>query len=419
MSPRRRDGKPSREKREAALSDFLIKSLKPQAERYYIYDTKCPGLAVRVEKSGTKSFKVIYRYHGKPKWYHIGDTRLIDLGDGPGDKLGARSLALNVLHRVKVGRKDVNAELKAERSQGTFKDMAERYIAEHASKKLKSWKQSEWLLQTYLFPKLGGLPFTEVTRDDVKKLINKLSDRTPVGATNVKYAGSAVYTWGVKEGLVKDNPFKLIDTKVAAERERVLSESEFPKFWEVFDKLGVQGKVLKLILLLGQRPNETASMRREHIVDGWWLLPGDPKPELSWPGTKNGKNHWVWLPQAALDVIGDAKELMFAGARGGVIDPDATMRTICRDLGITDTVRPHDLRRTMGTTITAMKFGRDAMDRILNHKKKSVTAIYDRHTYASEDKQILEAVCQRMMNLVAGKVDADKVVVPMLRKKSA
>ena len=58
-------------------------------------------------------------------------------------------------------------------------------------------------------------------------------------------------------------------------RERVLSDSEIPLFWAAFDELGLlEGTALKLILLLGQRPGEVCAMVREHIVDGWWTLPG-------------------------------------------------------------------------------------------------------------------------------------------------
>ena len=38
---------------------------------------------------------------------------------------------------------------------------------------------------------------------------------------------------------------------------------------------------LKLILLTGQRPGEVAAMQREHIVDGWWQMPGKPQGRLA------------------------------------------------------------------------------------------------------------------------------------------
>ena len=85
-----------------------------------------------------------------------------------------------------------------------------------------------------------------------------------------------------------------------------MSESEIKKFWPAFDDAGLmQSTALKMILLTGQRPGEVVRMRREHIADGWWTLPGEPVPSLKWPGTKNGENHRVWLPAPAQQLLGE------------------------------------------------------------------------------------------------------------------
>jgi len=65
-------------------------------------------------------------------------------------------------------------------------------------------------------------------------------------------------------------------------------------------------------------------------------------------------------------------------------------------------VTPHDLRRTCLTWITRFDFGRDAMDRIANHKTSKVTDVYDRHSYAEEDKRIMAAVVRHAVSLVEG-----------------
>jgi hypothetical protein len=69
-------------------------------------------------------------------------------------------------------------------------------------------------------------------------------------------------------------------------------------------------------------------LREEHIEDGWWTMPGEPVPALSWPGTKNGQTHRIWLPKPA-------QELLPAfNARTGVVKHlDAVMRKICGELG--------------------------------------------------------------------------------------
>src|SRR5262249_18087623 len=87
------------------------------------------------------------------------------------------------------------------------------------------------------------------------------------------------------------------------------------------------------------------------------------------------------------------------------------MRTICAQLGITDKVTPHDLRRTHGSTITALGFGRDAMNRIQNHVEGGIASVYDRHQYADEKRRVMEAVAARIMALVEGEGGAETNVV--------
>ena len=75
------------------------------------------------------------------------------------------------------------------------------------------------------------------------------------------------------------------------------------------------------------------------------------------------------------------------------------------------TIAPHDLRRTHGTTIAALGFGRDAMNRVQNHKEGGIASVYDRHQYAEENKRVMEATAARIMALVNG--DAAANVVPI------
>jgi integrase len=182
----------------------------------------------------------------------------------------------------------------------------------------------------------------------------------------------------------------------------------FPEFWNGFDNAGlIASSALKMILLTGQRPGEVACMCREHIKDGWWELPGAAIPKLKWPGTKNKENHRVWLPKPALALLAQSDEghptgLVFPGVINRLSD---AMKKICDDLGVADRVRPHDLRRTHGTLITRLKFGRDAMNRIQNHIDGGIASVYDRHSYADENKKVMEAVASKIMQLVTGTPD--------------
>ena len=167
--------------------------------------------------------------------------------------------------------------------------------------------------------------------------------------------------------------------------------------------------------MLGQRPGEIRHMRREHLKDGWWELPGEPIPDI-WPGTKNGRTHRVWIPAPAKAIIADLLDdnaptgFVFAGQRGGPLARlDKPVRELCAKLAIEPPLRPHDLRRTHGSTITALGFGRDAMNRIQNHAEGGIADVYDRHHYSEETKHIMEAVASKIMGLIEGRTD-EKVV---------
>ena len=154
-------------------------------------------------------------------------------------------------------------------------------------------------------------------------------------------------------------------------------------------------------------------MRREHIKDGWWEMPGAPDPASKWPGTKNGESHRVWLSAPARELLTALENDGDTGLVFGVVTRlDSAMREICTTLGVKDKVTPHDLRRTNGTIITRLGFGRDAMNRVQNHKEGGIASVYDRHEYADENKRVMEAVAAHIMQLATGK-DADDKVIPL------
>ena len=411
MNPRRT----KRAAHKVQLRELSVQKAKPNKERaYLIWDTKQRGLALRVQPTGAKSWNVIYSRQGRPRWLHLGDANTIGLAD-------ARVMAGEAMLAVAKG-KDPAAEKKAERGAGTFAELATRYVEQYAKKNNKSWPQADALVRRHAIPRWGKLQASSITRGDVKALMAGIE--APILANQVLAAISAIFSWGMKEEIVIANPCKLVDRNATRERERVLSESEVPLFWKALDDIdAVQAAALRMILLSGQRPGEIRHMRREHFRDGWWEMPGEEVPELGWPGTKNGESHRVWLPKPALKLItGDAKTgFVFAGQRGRPLRGlDQAMRDISAKLKV-EPAKPHDLRRTHGTTVTKLKFGRDAMNRIQNHTEGGIADVYDQHEYADENKNIMETVATHIMGLVegGGAADADDTVVQLAERRKA
>ena len=88
------------------------------------------------------------------------------------------------------------------------------------------------------------------------------------------------------------------------------------------------------------------------------------------------------------------------------------MREVCKVTGA-ERATPHDLRRTHGTTIAALGFGRDIMNRIQNHREGGISSVYDRHQYGPEIKHTMESVATHITALAEGRPAVGGNVVQM------
>jgi integrase len=363
------------------LTDRKVASLKANGSTTIIWDTAQRGLGLRIQPSGHKSWVVVYRHHRKPRWLTL---PLVPVQ-------AAREKATEVMLAVLRGQDPA-----PERKDGPpifFGTLAQRYVEQHSSKKNKSWKHASRLVQRYLLPSWANVDAATITRADVRAVISKIS--APALANQVRLAASAIFTWAVSQDLVQHNPCTGIEGTARASRERILSDAEVRLFIAAFRQAGNAGRTLQLILFLGARPGEVARMRHEHIVDGWWAQPGKPDGN-GWPGTKNGMSHRVWLVPAVREIV----------RRGTISGPvfkrrpamASLMQRLCKELNV-ERATPHDLRRTFASTVTKLGYGRQAMDRLLNHADRSVGAIYDRYGYAAEDQQIWQAVAEHLLAL--------------------
>jgi integrase len=391
----RRDQTPARKPQRRKLTDAFVRQVPaPEREPDTWIDTLAPALQLRVHPTGHRTWRVSYRVSGQPTYYTIKGLLLVE---------DARRKARKVLVQVDDGL-DPAAERRAEkRGQGSFAELADRYRDEFAKTRNKSWKRARRIVERVALPAWGNRQAASITMEDVERLIGRID--SPSSANGALDNISAIFNWAVKKKrILAVNPCSGIDRHEVTSRERIASDSEIPKLLAAFEKAGMRGLVLKTILLTGQRGGEVRYMRREHLRDGWWEMPGPPVPELGWPGTKNGHNHRVWLPQPVQKIIRELGDEPTGFVFTSVHNIANAMRDICSELGITEKITPHDLRRTHGSTITGLGFGRDAMNRVQNHREGGITDVYDRHDYSGENKRIMEKVAQFLLEGPASNV---------------
>jgi integrase len=146
----------------------------------------------------------------------------------------------------------------------------------------------------------------------------------------------------------------------------------------------------RLMLSTGQRSIEVLGARREEIgADGWWTIPAGR--------VKNKTEHRVWLNEVARSVLAEIEPhnrysgYLFPSRDGGHIRwIQKTHSRVRKASGIAD-FTIHDLRRTAASYMAAAGVSRLTIQKVLNHKEREITAVYDRYGYGPEIKQALDS----------------------------
>ena len=400
----------------AKLTDVRVKSLRPKAKRYEVWDPAAPGFGVRVTPKGVKSFVYLYRFDGLPRRMTLGRYPKLTLAKARLEYAAAK--AKLEVEGIDPGQTLVRKRA-ATRLAPTVAQLVDEYIEKWAIPRKRSWKEDKRLLEHDVIPPLGRKKAAEVTRRDIRLLLDAIIERgAPITANRVLAVVRKMFRFAVSRDIVPNNPCEAIEAPAKeSSRERVLSKDELKTLWErmASDELKMSEAVrmaLRVMLVTGQRKGEVIGARWNEIDTrtGWWTIP----PEKS----KNGLPHRVPLSPLALMLLKQIRELsgdsdyLFPSPRGNKpIRDDAVSKAVRRDetaLGV-DHFTPHDLRRTAASQMASVGISRLVISKILNHVENGVTAIYDRHSYDKEKRQALNAWARQLETIVSGK-KSSKVV---------
>ncbi len=382
------------------MSALWLKKLQATENRQVDYfDTKQPGLCLRIGKSGVKSFSVLYRVKGSRK------KRRITIGKFPALSLAdARKKAREVIIEAERG-KDPGSKKQELLKAPTFKQLCDVYLEKHAIHK-RSFKEDKRKIEHDLIPAWGNAKAHKLRRRDVIALLDKIVDRgSPISANRTLALVRKIYNFGIERDLVEFNPCTRIKAPgKEKQRDRVLNTEEIKRLWAAFDEAltPMMANIQKLRLITAQRGIEVCSMRWQDIdfETGWWTIPAEI--------AKNKMAHRVPLSSMALRIIQEQKKVT---ADGIYVFPSRKKSTghvkwfqksfnKVRDHSGLDDVTMHDLRRTAASHMTGMGISRLVVSKVLNHAEKGITHVYDRHSYDGEKRVALEKWALRLEEIL-------------------
>jgi integrase len=365
------------------LTARTVKSIKPVAgKRLEVFDAAVTGLALRVTEQGAKSWCVFYRHRGRLRRFTIGTIDALTLAQ-------ARERARGVLHNASKGA-DPATEKQDGKKAETIGELADLYIEKWAKPRKRSWKADRNLLDHKVLPKWRPRAIVDISRQDVRQLVESIADAgAPIVANRVAALLSKLFAFALDRDLVTVSPAVRIPRPGQEQRrDRVLSETELRALWEAWDDLPApMAAFYRLRLLTAQRGGEVASMRWQDLdlEAGWWTVPAT--------SSKNKLAHRVPLNVSAVTILAmllqtadkDAVYVLEAHYRGkGMGARGKRQQAEAAKAFPVENFRGHDLRRTAATLMASGGVARLVVGKILNHAETSVTAVYDRATYDAE-----------------------------------
>jgi len=359
--------------------------------------------------------------------------RFITIGrhGSPWTPHNARKEAKRLLGVAAAGR-DPQAAKKEARTQAADRldKVADLYL-KHAKRSLKprSYVETERHLLKNWKPLHSVSVFHLTRRQVAERLTNIATARTPLIAARARAALSAMFNWAIREGFdIATNP--VFGTNRPAEpksRNRVLADSELAEIWAAC-RDDDYGRIVKLLILTGQRRDEVGGMCWSEIdkEKRLWTIPA--------ARTKNNREHAVPLSEAVLQLVAASparaeRDLIFGdgprregdrhrGYSGWSKSKKALDRRILearnkaaaeleqavsKTKGLSDW-RLHDLRRT-SATVMADRLGvlPHIVEAILNHvsgHRAGVAGVYNRARYEAEMRVALERWSEHVSALV-------------------
>lgn len=423
------------------LTDQDVKSLAPQSTPIDLRDGGQRGLIVTILPSGRKQFSIRYRFAGKQKRLPLGEYPTVTLAK-------ARKLARHEQTAVDAGHDPAGTRQMAKRAPtDTVAALAADYLKRHALKKKKSGAEDQRVLTVDVLPKWGKRSVREITRRDVRDLIDGIADRgAPIMANRTLEIIRKMLNYGVQNDWLDANPAaRLAKPGVEHSRERVLTDDEIRRLWRVLSREQATedrpapgrraakrpddpfcpispalAAVQKLRLVTGQRGGECVRMRWAdvNLDSGWWVIPG--------ADAKNGQPHRVPLVERAVEIISaqepdEAKrgEFVFTG-RGNVLPLDRLKKAssaIAKALDVD--FHSHDLRRTAATRMAEAGIPSAHISKVLNHIEggPKATKTYVRFDYDAEKRMALETWDRALTAILTAKPKTGADVVSIRRTR--
>lgn len=362
------------------------------------------GLQLWITPTGSKLWRLAYRFGGKQKLVAIGAYPVISLKEAR----ERRDEHRKVLER---GR-DPSVERKV-RLSNTFSVVADDYLAwmKSVGRAEATIAKNSWLIDMAR-PSLGPRPIAEITSGDIYSVLRAIeASGRRESARRARAVVGAVFRRAIAEGKVTGDPTVALQRQLAAPkvtpRAALLTRSEFGALLRAIDGMDEQPitrAALRLCALMAPRPGELrlAEWSEFDLDAAVWSIPAGRM--------KMRRPHVVPLSPRAIEVLLDLRQMtgkkrfLFPSTRTPDRPmSDGTLNAALRRLGFTkDQATSHGFRASFSTFANEAKttdaegtpqtrmWDADAIERQLAHgDEDEIRGAYNRSPYWEERVRLM------------------------------
>jgi integrase len=399
------------------LNDTRIRQAKPRERDYKLSDYD--GLYLLVCASGSKLWRLAYRFAGKQKLLALGAHPTITLAEARDRRDVARKLLASGTDPSAQRRLD---RIAARTGGNTFREIAEELLEKQAREQRspRTLKKNRWLLGP-AFDTLGNRPVAEVTAPELLHALRSFEQRGRYeAARRLRSVAGMVFRYAIATGrATRDISMDLrgaLTTPKIQHRAAITEPKEVGALLRAID--GYTGQpttriALQLSALVFVRPGEIRQARWTEfdLAEAVWRIP----PETM----KMGRPHRVPLARQSvalvrvLHAITGHGEFLFP-AITSIRQPmsENTLNAALRRLGYTkEEVTAHGFRTTASTLLNQMgRWNPDAIEKQLAHQEEDEVRLAYMHAaeFWNERVEMMQAWADYLDQLKAG-----AVVIPM------
>ena len=358
------------------LTDLAIRATKPGAKLRKISDGD--GLQLWVQPTGSKLWRLAYRFRGKQKLIALGAYPVVSLENARRVAAHARILLAEGNDPSEVRKAD---RIRAEAADAnTFEAIATRLIAKkrREGRAEVTLTKMQWIIAK-TSADLAHRPIASITTPDVVAVLKTIEESGRLEtARRTRTVIGEVFRYAMQHGLIGFDPVQATRGAIARPSPRhhpaVIDTRRLAELLRVIDIYAernvIAGAALQLMALLYPRPGELrqAEWQEFDLGNATWTIPAQ-RMKMRQQHSKPLSRQAIAILRCLYEVTGPQGFVYPANGRGGRPMSENTMNQALKRMGV-DTAEHvvHGFRSTASTLLNdSGLFSIDAIERELAH----------------------------------------------------